>query len=108
MSDERLHSSANTQKGKAGMSVQVIDKSTALANLDCILQAAVSPALARRHRLALGAAASWLQSLIDCGLLPDTPRPGQGDLAKVEAGPAAAAAARAVSEESQGSGGRWS
>lgn len=108
MSDERLHSSANTQKGKAGMSVQVIDKSTALANLDCILQAAVSPALARRHRLALGAAASWLQSLIDCGLLPDAPRPGQGELAKVEAGPAAAAAARAVSEESQGSGGRWS
>ena len=90
------------------MSVQVIDKSTALAKLDCILQAAVSPALARRHRLALGAAASWLQALVDCGLLPDTPRPGQGELAKVEAGPAGAAAACAVSEKSQGAGGRWS
>ena len=90
------------------MSVQVIDKSTALANLDCILQAAVSPALARRHRLALGAAASWLQSLIDCGLLPDAPPAGQGELAQVETGPAAAAAARGVPEESQGSGGRWS
>jgi hypothetical protein len=56
------------------MSVHIIDEidqAGARATLDRILQVAFSRALPDRQRRDLGAAAAWLQRLIDQGLLPD-------------------------------------
>lgn len=60
------------------MSFGNIDRETAQDMLERVIAAAVSPTVAARHRRNLGVAASWLQHLIDCGVIPDGGKPTAG------------------------------
>lgn len=95
----------NSAIGKVTTAVHEIDKASALANLDRIIRAAVSPAMAARHRQDLGEAASWLQSLIDCGLLPDAAMPPSREAAMLSSPPDGGATQGTSSAAALGRGG---